>query len=393
MDPPVKFDDTAIAFSYKSDRELRKANFIFTVVNHPSVSRLATGAVRLGMSLHLPIKGLVKRTVFQHFCGGETIEKTDHTIQHLGEFNVKTILDYSVEGEKSEAGFDKTMEEILDTFDKATHSSHIPFCVFKVTGMAHTDLLEKISSDQTLLPEEQSAFTKVKERVGRICAKAFKLGIPVLVDAEESWIQNPIDALAYEMMTKYNRERAIVFNTCQMYRSDMLTNLREAFHHAEVHKYFLGVKLVRGAYMEKERARAALRGYADPIHGSKEATDESFNKALEFCLDNRQRVSVVCGSHNEFSNQYLTMLMRKHGMKPNDDRVWFAQLLGMSDNISFNLAKANFNVAKYVPYGPVESVMPYLLRRASENTSVAGQSSRELSLIRKELARRKERKD
>ncbi len=392
IDPPVKFDDTAIAFGYKSDRELKKANFIFTVVNHPSISRLATGAVRLGMSLHLPIKGLVRRTVFEHFCGGETIEKADKTIQHLGEFNVKTILDYSVEGEKTEAGFDRTLDEILETFDKARQSAHIPFCVFKVTGMAQMDLLEKVQSGQTLTPEELSAFDKVKARADRICAKAFAMGIPVLIDSEQSWIQGPIDALAYELMAKYNRERAIVFNTCQMYRSDMFANLKEAFHSAETHQYFLGLKLVRGAYMEKERDRAAVRGYADPIHVSKEATDESFNKALEFCLDHRHRVSVVCGSHNEYSNQYLTMLMRSHSMKPNDDRVWFAQLLGMSDNISFNLAKANFNVAKYVPYGPVESVMPYLLRRASENTSVAGQSSRELSLIRKELARRQAQK-
>lgn len=391
IDPSVKFDDTAIAFSYKSDRELRKANFIFTVVNNPLVSRLATGAVRLGMFLHLPIRGLVRATVFEHFCGGETIEKTEQTIQHLGEFNVRTILDYSVEGEKTEAGFDKTTEEILETFGKAQRSSHVPFCVFKVTGMAHSDLLEKIQAGQPLTIEEQSAFEKVKDRVDRLCAKAHSLGIPVLIDAEESWIQNPIDALAYEMMTKYNRERAIVFNTCQMYRTDMLVNLHEAFHTAAMHNYFLGVKLVRGAYMEKERDRARLKGYTNPIQPSKEATDESFNKALAFCIDNKQRVSMVCGSHNEYSNQYLTVLMQKHSLKPNDHRVWFAQLLGMSDNISFNLAKAGYNVAKYVPYGPVESVMPYLLRRASENTSVAGQSSRELSLIRKELARRASR--
>lgn len=392
IDPSVKFDNTAIAFSYKSDRELRKANFIFTVVNNPLVSRLATGAVRLGMAFHLPIKGLVRTTVFEHFCGGETIEKTGQTIQHLGEYNVKTILDYSVEGEKTEAGFDKTMEEILDTFGKAAQSSDVPFCVFKVTGMADTDLLEKVHEGQSITHKEQSAFEKVKERVDRICAKAFKLGIPVLMDAEESWIQNPIDALAYEMMIKYNQERAIVFNTFQMYRSDMLKNLKEAFHNAAMHHYFLGVKLVRGAYMEKEAERAALKDYPNPIHTSKEATDEAFNKALAFCIDNKQRVSTVCGSHNEYSNQYLTVLMQKHSMRPGDQRVWFAQLLGMSDNISFNLAKAGFNVAKYVPYGPVEAVMPYLLRRASENTSVAGQSSRELSLIRRELARRNKQK-
>lgn len=219
------------------------------------------------------------------------------------------------------------------------------------------------------------------------------MGIPVLIDAEDSWIQGPIDQLANEMMARYNVEKAIVFNTYQLYLQAGLTKLREAFHLAAMHNYFLGVKLVRGAYMEKERARAMREGYSDPIHPNKEATDAAFNQALTFCIDNKQRISVVCGSHNEYSNQFLTVIMEKHSMQPGDSRVWFAQLLGMSDNISFNLAKAGYNVAKYVPYGPVEAVMPYLLRRAAENTSVSGQSSRELSLIRKELARRKGKKD
>jgi proline dehydrogenase len=389
IEPAVKFDDTAVAFSYKSDSELKKANFIFTIVNHPFISSLATGAVKVGMSLGLPIKGLVRSTVFEHFCGGETIEKTEKTVRHLGEYNVKTILDYSVEGANTESGFDATAEEILHTFDKAQSSKFIPFCVFKMTGMADASLLEKIQSKQTLTAEEKTSFEKVRSRVDRICAKAHQLGIPILVDAEDSWIEDPIDALVYEMMARYNKEKAIVFVTYQLYRKDSLNNLREAFHVAAMHNYYLGVKLVRGAYMEKERERAQLKGYPDPIYPTKQATDEAFNKALAFCIDNKQRISVLCGSHNEYSNQYLTVLMEKHGMSPNDNRAWFAQLLGMSDNISFNLAKAGYNVTKYVPYGPVESVMPYLLRRASENTSVAGQSSRELSLIRKELQRRK----
>ena len=387
--PSVQFDDTATAFSYKSDGELRKANFIFTVVNHPFISKLATGSVKIGMKLRLPIEGLVRSTVFDHFCGGETVESAEKTIHHLGEYNVRAILDYSVEGAKTEEGFDATAEEILHTFDKAKTSNNIPFCVFKMTGMANADLLEKIQSGKSLSEMEQVSFNKVKSRVERICAKAHNLSIPILIDAEETWIQSPIDALTYEMMAKYNRERAIVFSTIQMYCVRSLTNLRDAHHHAAMNNYFLGVKLVRGAYMEKERARAMKMGYADPIHPSKEATDNAFNDALAFCIDQKQRVSVVCGSHNEYSNQYLTVLMEKYSMKHTDNRVWFAQLLGMSDNISFNLAKAGYNVAKYVPYGPVASVMPYLLRRATENTSVAGQSSRELGFIRKELARRK----
>lgn len=388
--PKVSFEDTAIAFRYKSNGELRKANFIFTIVNHPFVSTMATGAVKLGMSWGLPIKSLVRATVFEHFCGGETIDKAEHTIQHLGEYNVKTILDYSVEGEKSEAGFDRTADEILKTFDKAKSSPHVPFCVFKMTGMGDGALFEKIQSGQTLTPAEDDAYRKVRERVDRICKRSSDTGIPVMIDAEETWLQNPIDQIAFEMMARYNQRKALVFITYQMYRTDSLANLKEAFHRAAMHNYFLGVKLVRGAYMEKERERAAERGYPSPIYPTKEETDGAFNKALQFCMDNKQRVSVMCGSHNEYSNQYLTVLMEKHGLQPNDERVWFAQLLGMSDVISFNLANAGYNVAKYVPYGPVESVMPYLLRRATENTSVAGQSSRELLMIRRELARRKQ---
>ncbi len=391
LPPPVKFDDTAVAFSYKSDKELKKARFIFTVVNNPLISKLSTGAVKLGMALHLPIKGIVRSTVFEHFCGGETIDKTEETVRHIGSFNVKTILDYSVEGEKTEEGFDTTCEEILHTFDKAVNSTTIPFCVFKTTGMADTALLEKIQSRATLTEDESKAFEKVKGRVNRICAKAHDLGVPVLIDAEETWIQDPIDALAYEMMSRYNQARAIVFNTFQMYRKDMLGNLRAAFAAADKGNYVLGVKLVRGAYMEKERARSEKQGYPDPIQPNKEATDNDFDSALAFCIDNIKQVSVVCGSHNEHSNQLLAILMKERGIEPGSKAVWFAQLLGMSDNISFNLAKSGYNVAKYVPYGPVEAVMPYLLRRASENTSVAGQSSRELSLIRKEIARRRAR--
>ncbi len=389
VEPLVHFDDTEVAFSYKTDRSLKKANFIFTLVNHPAISGLATAAVKVGLALKLPIKGLIRSTVFYHFCGGETIEKSEETIQRLAQYKVGTILDYSVEGAETEEGFDKTMAEILNTFDKAKNNPAVPFCVFKLTGMAEIALLEKVQSSESLSETEKLAFERVRNRVDKICAKANEFGVPVLMDAEDSWIQNTIDALAYEMMEKYNKVQAIVFNTYQMYRTDMLSNLREAFRKAAMHNYYLGVKMVRGAYMEKERERAAKLSYTDPIHPSKEATDDSFNKGLTFCIDNKQRITLVCGSHNEYSNQYLAVLMQKHGMKQNDKRVWFSQLLGMSDNISFNLAKAGYNVAKYVPYGPVESVMPYLFRRASENTSVAGQSSRELMLIRKELRRRR----
>ena len=392
-DPKLSFDDTEVAFSYKPDAALKKAHFIFSLVNNPLISSLATSSVKLALKLRLPVEGLIKKTVFDHFCGGESIDKCDDEISQLSRYGVGTILDYSVEGEKSEAGFDQTMEETLRTLEKAGKSaSGVPFSVFKVTGLASAELLEKVQRKNTLTSAEQEAFERVRTRVDRICAKAHAVKIPVLIDAEESWIQDPIDDLAYEMMATYNREKAIVFNTFQLYRTASFQNLCEAHEAARKDGYHLGCKLVRGAYMEKERARAEALGYPSPIQPDKDATDKAFNDALVFCMDNIDRVAIMCGSHNEHSNYQLTELMKKGNLKNHDERVWFAQLYGMSDNISFNLAKHGYCVAKYVPYGPVRAVMPYLFRRAKENTSVAGQSSRELTLIRKELQRRKSKK-
>jgi proline dehydrogenase len=384
----ISFDDTSIAFQAKSDKALKKANLMFSMVNNPVMSQVATGAVKAGLALHLPIKGMIKYTVFEHFCGGESIQDSRHTIDELGEFNIGTILDYSVEGEDSEADFDATRDEIIRTIEFARGNSSIPFCVFKVTGVASTPLLEKVQSGRKLSDRDKKAFQRIRDRVESICQAAYKAGKPILIDAEESWIQDPIDAMAYAMMEQFNKKAPMVFNTYQMYRVDMLDRLRKAFHFAAMNNYFLGAKLVRGAYMEKERDRAQEKNYPSPIHPNKNATDDHYNKGLQFCVDNKQRIGLVCGSHNEYSNYYLALLMEKHSMQNNDSRVWFSQLYGMSDNISFNLAKAGYNVCKYVPYGPVKSVMPYLFRRAKENTSVAGQSSRELSLIRKELKRR-----
>jgi proline dehydrogenase len=391
-EPKISFDDTSIAFSYKSNNELRKANFIFSTVNHPWISAAATGVVKLALNLRLPIESIIRKTVFDHFVGGVSIEDCEKVISKLGAFGVGTILDYSVEGEKSEAGFDTTMKELLRTIDKAKTSKHIPFSVFKVTGLASSDLLEKIQRADKLSDEEMAAWQRVIARVDQVCLKAYENKVPVLVDAEETWIQDPIDTLAEEMMAKYNKEQAIVFNTYQLYRTESLVNLQQAHKKAVDNNYFLGGKIVRGAYMEKERARAEKLGYPSPIHVNKEATDKAFNESLLFCVTHIDRISVMCGSHNEYSNLYLTRLMQQNGIKKEDPRVWFAQLYGMSDNISFNLSKAGYKVAKYVPYGPVRAVMPYLFRRASENTSVAGQSSRELLMIRKELNRRRNAK-
>lgn len=387
--PSVSFEDTAVAFRYKSDAAIRKANFIFSLVNHPWISALATGSLKLALALRLPVDSIIKKTAFDHFCGGESIEKTDAVAGLLDNYGVNVILDYSVEGENSEAGFVHVMEETIRTIEKANISSNIPFSVFKVSGIASAELLEKIQRKTSLDEADQHAFERVRSRVDGICRRAYDFKIPLLIDAEETWIQDTIDTLAYEMMAKYNKEKAIVFNTYQLYRTDSLKNLRDAHHVATMYNYFLGAKVVRGAYMEKERERADSMGYPSPIHPDKDATDAAFNQALAFCIDNKQRISVMCGSHNDYSNYYLTVLMEKHCLKNSDERVWFAQLYGMSDNITFSLAKAGYKAAKYLPYGPVRAVMPYLLRRAAENTSVAGQSSRELALIRKEIKRRK----
>lgn len=385
----VSFEDTEVAFAYKSDADLRRANLIFSLVNHPWMSSIATGLVRLSLQLRLPVEAIIRETAFRHFCGGESIAKSEKVIATLARYGVGTILDYSVEGEKSESGFDATMEEILKTIDMAHHSKDIPFCVFKVTGVGSSEILGKISQRKTLSAEEQAAYERTASRVNTICSKASSCGVPVLVDAEESWIQDPIDNLADEMMARYNRERAIVYNTYQMYRTSSMDSLAGDFARAEGGNYFIGAKLVRGAYMEKERERAESEGYPSPVHPDKPSTDAAFDAALQYCIERSHRVYTMCGSHNEKSSALLTRLMAKHNLSPSDKRVWFAQLYGMSDHISFNLARAGYNVAKYVPYGPVRAVMPYLLRRAEENTSVAGQSSRELTLIRTEVRRRR----
>lgn len=388
----VSFEDTSIAFSSKDDKELKKMYLLFASMNNNILANLGTNFMKTAIKLNLPVKQLIKKSIFRHFCGGETIEDSQSTIEELAKFNIGTILDYSVEGEKTEEGFEKTAAEIINTINKAKTTASIPFTVFKVSGLASAGLLEKIQKKIELQPSEVLAFEKAKERVEKICRTAHEYKVRIFIDGEESWIQDVIDELAYKMMEKYNLKTAIVFNTYQMYRKDMMGKLKNAFHYAVAGNYFLGVKLVRGAYMEKERERAEEEGYEDPIQGAKDATDQDYDKALKFCIDNKQRIHLCSGSHNEYSNYYLTILMEKHGMRNNDERVWFAQLYGMSDNISYNLANAGYNVAKYVPYGPVEAVMPYLFRRAEENTSISGQSSREFRLIKNEIKRRKKAK-
>lgn len=387
-DKNISFDDTAVAFASQSDTALRKKYFVFAAINNQLLTNTGSTLLKKAFDLGLPIEGLVKNTVFEQFCGGESIEDSEKTIQELAPYHIGAILDYSVEGEKNEQVYEATTQEILRTVEKARTTSSIPFCVFKVTGIASFSLLEKIQQGGSLSEAEQQSFEKVKNRMDRICKASKEAGVSVFIDGEESWIQNTIDELAYDLIKKYNTERAVVYNTFQMYRKDGMKLLRNAMRFAVTHQVWLGAKLVRGAYMEKERERAEENNYPDPININKQATDDLYNQGLKFCLDNKQRIALCSGSHNEYSNYYLTVLIEKHSLQRNDPRVYFAQLYGMSDNVSFSLAAHGYNVAKYVPYGPVKYVMPYLIRRARENTSIAGQSSRELRLIKQEMKRR-----
>lgn len=386
----ISFDNTEIAFGGKSDKDLQWSYRLFKLIGKPWLVKLGGGLANLSLTLRLPVKGLIKKTIFKQFCGGESITDCEQKMNDLARFKIGTILDYSVEGKTTEADLDRTRDEIIATIKRAKGSAHIPFSVFKITGISRTDLLEKWNHENiSLSTSEELELTVVLARVDAICKAAFEADVPVFIDAEDSWFQNAIDRMANDMMAKYNRQKAIVYNTIQMYRHDRLEFLKKTHRESIEGNYLLGIKLVRGAYMEKERAKALADNYPDPIQPTKEATDRDYNLALEFMMDHLDKFSICAGTHNEKSSVYLTELMTKKGIQNSDIRIYFAQLLGMSDHISYNLAHAGYNVAKYVPYGPVREVMPYLLRRAQENTSVAGQMGRELSLIVKEKQRRK----
>ena len=385
----ISFENTKIAFANKSNHELRRANLLFRLIGNSVLTKIGTRLTTLALAMKLPIKGLIRATVYDHFCGGEDILDCESRIQALAKFNIKTILDYSVEGKQDESDFDLCLGKAVSSIERAKLDQNVPFCVIKLTGLIPFDLLEKVSAKATLSEEESMEFLKGRNRVDIIAQNAFNAGIPLMIDAEESWIQEAIDEIAHLMMTLYNLERPIVYNTAQMYRHDRFLYIQNLYKQAEEGDFYVGLKIVRGAYMEKERARAQKKGYNSPIQPTKAATDVDYDKAIRFCVEKINRISICAGTHNEKSSLLLTEIMKENQILENDQRIYFSQLLGMSDHISYNLSKVNFNVAKYVPYGPVIEVMPYLIRRAEENTSVAGQTSRELSLIQKELDRRK----
>jgi proline dehydrogenase len=386
----LSFEDTSVAFAHQSNNKLRKTYLIFAMMNQNWLVKIGTFFIKLILKLGLPVKFLIKNT--SQFCGGESIETCQKTIENLAKSKVGTILDYSVEGEDNETDFDKTTEELVRTIKKAAQqSTAIPFSVFKVSGIGSVEVLEKVQEyNDSLNAEEKAAFERIRGRVDKLCKLASDLNVKIFLDAEETWIQDVIDDLSYEMMKKYNLGgKTIVYNTYQLYRWESLENLINACQKGREEGYKVGGKLVRGAYIEKERSRAAELEYKSPIHVSKEDTDEDFDKAVHFAVDNLDVFSICLGTHNEQSCLLCVKLMKEKNIANNDNRIWFAQLLGMSDNISYNLANDGYNVAKYVPYGPVEAVMPYLFRRAEENSSIAGQSSREFLLVKRERERRK----
>ena len=385
----ISFDNTEVAFSSKSNRDLKRAYWLFRIISSPSIVKFGKGATNLALNLRLPISAPIKATIFRQFCGGETIVECDQTIANLGKFGIGTILDYSVEGKTSDEDFDQTVDIIIQTIHRAANDPHIPFAVFKVTGIGRHDLIEKASTKgYTPTSVEQTEINVIIARIDRICQAAHEAGTPVFIDAEESWIQDAIDQWTFDMMLKYNKEKCIVFNTLQMYRHDRLAFLTDCLNLAKENNVKYGIKLVRGAYMEKERARAAEKGYTSPIQATKADTDKDYNAALKVILENRFVFSLCAGTHNEASSALLMQMMQEAQIDPQSEQFYFAQLLGMSDHISYNVAHEKYRVAKYVPFGPVKEVLPYLLRRADENTSVAGQTGRELSLIIKELDRR-----
>ena len=389
MSKNTLFDNTQIAFQLKSDSELERAYFLFKMISHEPLVRIGTAATNFALKAHLPVEGLIRSTVFDHFCGGVNEEDCLPVIDKMYEKGVSSVLDFSVEGQEIDKFFDAAMEKTLKIINFADEKKAMPIAVFKPTGFGRLYLYQKKGEGKPFTPEEQKEWERVVARYHTVCKLGKKKDVEVLIDAEETWMQDATDELVEEMMRSYNTEVPVVYTTLQLYRWDRLDYLKNLHEKAKKEGFKLGIKIVRGAYMEKERERSQEKGYPSPICENKAATDDNFNKTMTYVLNNLKDMSLFIGTHNEDSCYLAMNLMRELNISKNDNRVWFGQLYGMSDHISFNLADQGYNVAKYVPFGPVKDVMPYLIRRAEENTSVAGQTSRELNLLKTEKERRK----
>lgn len=383
------FNNTAVAFSLKSDTELDRAYFLFKMIASEPLVKIGTAVTNFALKVHLPVEGLIRATVFDHFCGGTNEEDCLPVVDKMFTKGVTSVLDYSVEAKEDESEFDNALNKTLKTIVFAKERAAIPFAVFKPTGFGRFELYQKLGEGKSLNETETAEWNRVIERFEKVCKTAHEMDVALLIDAEESWMQDAADDLVAEMMRKYNKEKAIVYNTLQMYRWDRLEYLQKLHAQAKAEGFHIGMKVVRGAYMEKENRRAEEKGYQTPICPSKKATDENYDAAIQYMVDHIDTMAIFAGTHNEHSSYKLMQLMEEKGIAKNDGKVFFGQLYGMSDNISFNLAANDYNVTKYLPFGPVRDVMPYLTRRAEENTSVAGQTTRELNLIGAERKRRK----
>ena len=386
----VDLNNNINAFNDKSNTDLNRAWLLFLTISNPTISKLLTNLLQIAISLKLPINYLVKISIFKQFCGGETITESKKTIDKLWKSKIGSILDYSAEGKQNDSDFKSVYDQGIKILNESENKNYIPFVVFKLTGLINFEILEKKNKNIFLDQSEEKTYNLFLKRLEQICDKAKEINTPVFIDAEESWIQNAVDEIVLNLMKKYNHENVLIFNTIQMYRNDRVDYLNKIIDIGNKEKFKIGLKIVRGAYHEKEIDRAKKYNYNIPVHLKKEDTDKDFNKALEICVQNIDRISICSGTHNIKSSEYLIKLMKENGIKSNDKRIYSSQLLGMSDNISYNLAKANYNVCKYVPYGPIKEVIPYLIRRAEENRSISGQMSRELSNIIKEKKRRRE---
>ena len=387
------FNDTKIAFAEKSTAQLEKAKWMFTAIKYPSLTNVGINVLNFTIKNNFPlVTDLVKTTLFEQFCGGETREQSMKVVEKMFTHHVGSIFDYAIEGKEEEAAFDITCEEIKENIKFAIGNPAIPFVVFKPTGFGRLDLYADVSAGKELTSSEKEEWKRVRNRYEEVCKMAYDNKVILMIDAEESWMQDAVDHLVNEMMEKYNKEKAYIWNTIQMYRTGRLEYMAQDLERAKSKNYFLGYKFVRGAYMEKERERAAEKNYPDPIQPTKEATDDNYNAAVDFVLENLDRVAAFFGTHNEKSTELAIDKMKTLGLAHDDERLHFGQLYGMSDNITYWLGENKYNACKYLPYGPVKDVVPYLTRRAQENTSVAGQTGRELSLIQKELERRRKEK-
>lgn len=382
------FQDTETAFSLKTNFDLTKAYYLFRFMGNSRLVKIGTWLTNVSLKLHLPVQWMIRHTVFKQFCGGISEEDCRPVIEAMHKKGVDSVLDYSVEGKHDEASFDHTTQKTIEIIEFAQNNPAVPFAVFKPSGVGSFDIFQKVSENTPLSSQEKQKWERIKQRYHQICSKGYQCGVPILIDAEESWIQTAADLLSEEMMQQYNREKAFIFNTLQMYRHDRWTYLQYLYQKAENENFFVGLKIVRGAYMEKENKRAKENNYPSPICPSKEATDQNYNRATDFILKKHHRFSLFAGTHNEKSILQIINHMQQDQISHNCPEIWFAQLYGMSDHISFNLGKQGYNTAKYLPFGPIREVMPYLIRRAEENTSVQGQMGRELQLIWKEYKRR-----